>query len=176
MKIGELSTASGTTIESIRFYEREGLIAEPGRTDGNYRVYGDDHVQRLVFIRRCRSLDMALDEIRVLLRFKDAPTANCGDVNALLDEHIGHVTGRVQELRVLERQLRELRAQCHSIESGADCGILKQLSRGGIEAAAVRKPRGSVLGHAVHRTVGLAETARTSSLEKWASRRGTPQT
>ena len=141
MKIGELSTASGTTIESIRFYEREGLIAEPGRTDGNYRVYGDDHVQRLVFIRRCRSLDMALDEIRVLLRFKDAPTANCGDVNALLDEHIGHVTGRVQELRVLERQLRELRAQCHSIESGADCGISKQLSRGGIEAAARRKPQ-----------------------------------
>ena len=57
MKIGELSTASGTTIESIRFYEREGLIAEPGRTDGNYCVYGDEHVQRLVFIRRCRSLE-----------------------------------------------------------------------------------------------------------------------
>ena len=135
MKIGELSAASGTTIESIRFYEREGLIAEPGRTDGNYRVYGDGHIQRLVFIRRCRSLDMALDEIRVLLAFKDAPSAHCGDVNTVLDEHIGHVTSRVQELRVLERQLRELRSQCHSIESGADCGILKHLSCGGLEAA-----------------------------------------
>ena len=71
IKIGELSTASGTTIESIRFYEREGLIAEPSRTDGNYRVYGDEHVQRLVFIRRCRSLDLALAEIRELLAFKD---------------------------------------------------------------------------------------------------------
>ena len=127
MKIGELSTASGTTVESIRFYEREGLIAAPGRTEGNYRVYGEDHVQRLVLIRRCRSLDMALDEIRVLLAFKDAPSANCGDVNTVLDEHIGHVASRVQELRGLERQLRELRSQCLSIESGSDCGILKQL-------------------------------------------------
>lgn len=152
MKIGELSAASITTIESIRFYEREGLIAEPGRTDGNYRVYGDAHVQRLVFIRRCRSLDMALDEIRVLLRFKDAPGANCGDVNALLDEHIGHVTSRVQELRVLEQQLRELRSQCRSIESGADCGILKQLSSDLPDTPARQKARTGIHGHgaAVH--------------------------
>ncbi|MEO7853258.1 MAG: Cd(II)/Pb(II)-responsive transcriptional regulator [Rubrivivax sp.] len=132
MKIGELSSASGTTIESIRFYEREGLLAEPGRTDGNYRVYAHEHLQRLVFIRRCRALDMALDEIRVLLRFKDAPSENCAQVNGLLDEHLGHVTSRVKELRVLERQLRELRAQCQSIESGADCGILKQLDNDGV--------------------------------------------
>ena len=152
MKIGELSTASGTTIESIRFYEREGLIAEPARTDGNYRVYGDEHVQRLVFIRRCRSLDMALDEIRVLLGFKDVPSANCGDVNAVLDEHIGHVASRVQELRVLERQLRELRSQCQSIESGADCGILKQLSSGATNDLVRPKPRADIHGHgaAVH--------------------------
>ena len=153
MKIGELSTASGTTIESIRFYEREGLIAEPARTDGNYRVYGEEHVQRLVFIRRCRSLDMALDEIRVLLRFKDAPSGNCSDVNAVLDEHIGHVASRVQELRVLERQLRELRSQCQSIESGADCGILKQLSRRVAGDPVGPKGRADIHGHSavVHR-------------------------
>jgi len=158
MKIGEVSTASGTAIETIRFYEREGLITEPGRTDGNYRVYGDAHVQRLVFIRRCRSLDMALDEIRVLLRFKDAPSANCGDVNAVLDEHIGHVTSRVQELRVLERQLRELRSQCHSIESGADCGILKQLSSAAIDLAVKAKPQADphagTRGHLKSRALG----------------------
>jgi len=109
-------------------------------------------VQRLVFIRRCRSLDMALDEIRVLLRFKDAPSANCGDVNSLLDEHIGHVTSRVLELRVLEQQLCELRSQCHSIESGADCGILKQLSSGLAEVSVKAKPRADTHAHraAVH--------------------------
>lgn len=167
MKIGELSSASGTTIESIRFYEREGLIAEPGRTDGNYRIYGDEHVQRLVFIRRCRSLDMALDEIRVLLRFKDAPDANCRDVNTLLDEHIGHVTTRVQELRVLEHQLLALRSQCQTMDSGADCGILRQLSDGVPVATVVRKPRGNALGHghAVHGDLGTAATARKSNLE-----------
>ena len=152
MKIGELSTASGISIESIRFYEREGLIAEPGRTDGNYRVYGDEHVLRLAFIRRCRSLDMALDEIRVLLGFKDVPRANCSDVNAVLDEHIGHVTSRVQELRALERQLRELRARCQSVESGGDCGILKQLGRGLPDDPGRPKPRADIHGHgaAVH--------------------------
>ena len=152
MKIGELSTAIGTTVETIRFYEREGLIAAPGRTDGNYRVYGDEHVQRLVLIRRCRSLDMSLDEVRVLLAFKDAPSANCGDVNTVLDEHIGHVASRVQELRDLERQLRELRTQCLSIESGADCGILKQLSGSAADDPVRLKSRTDIHGHgaAVH--------------------------
>ena len=153
MKIGEVSAASGTTIESIRFYERAGLIAAPGRTDGNYRVYDDGHVQRLVFIRRCRSLDMALDEIRVLLRFKDAPSSDCGDVNAVLDEHIDHVANRVLELRVLEQQLRELRLQCHSVESGANCGILKHLSSAAPTDQIRKKPRADIHAHgsAVHR-------------------------
>lgn len=152
MKIGQLAAASGTTIESIRFYEREGLIAEPARTDANYRVYGDAHVQRLAFIRRCRSLDMALDEIRVLLAFKDAPSANCGDVNALLDQHIGHVASRLAELRVLEQQLRALRGQCQSIASGADCGILRQLSSTAVDQSARRRAAADVhgLGAAVH--------------------------
>ena len=71
MKIGELAVATATQIETIRFYEREGLIPTPGRSTGNYRVYEASHVQRLIFIRRCRGLDMALDEIRTLLRFTD---------------------------------------------------------------------------------------------------------
>lgn len=146
MKIGELSTATGTTVESIRFYEREGLLAKPSRTEGNYRVYGDEHVQRLVFIRRCRSLDMSLAEIGALLRFKDAPGTNCQDVNSLLDEHIGHVASRVRELRVLERQLRDLRSQCQSIESGENCGILKELSSDALCAATLPRPRVSVHG------------------------------
>ena len=89
---------------------------------------------------------MALDEIRVLLRFKDAPSANCGDVNALLDEHIGHVASRVQELRVLERQLRELRSQCGSIESGAECGIMKRLNSDAPDAPAQQRARADIHG------------------------------
>ena len=128
MKIGELSRATDTAIETIRFYEREGLLPEAGRTEGNYRIYEQAHVERLVFIRHCRSLDMALDEIRRLLRFRQSPQENCAGVNELLDDHIGHVVQRISELRALEKQLKALRQQCAEASGTADCGILKGLS------------------------------------------------
>ena len=112
MKIGELASGTGTPVETIRYYEREGLLPAAARTEGNYRVYGQEHAQRLLFVRRCRSLDMTLQEIRALLTFKDAPEDNCAEVNALLDAHIGHVAQRIRELRQLEKQLKLLRAQC----------------------------------------------------------------
>jgi len=130
MKIGELARLTGTAVETIRFYEREGLLPEAARTSGNYRVYGDDQAERLAFIRRCRSLDMTLDEIRALLVFKAAPQENCQGVNELLDEHIGHVARRIEELRSLEGQLRQLRHQCHDGDAADGCGILKGLSEG----------------------------------------------
>lgn len=128
MKIGELAKASCTAIETIRFYEREQLLPAPARTDANYRIYGAPHVERLNFIRHCRSLDMALDEVRTLLRFKDSPTEDCGEVNTLLDEHIEHVAKRVHELKQLEAQLKSLRGQCKVSASAPECGILKELS------------------------------------------------
>lgn len=129
MKIGELATATQTQVETIRYYEREGLLPQAPRSEGNYRIYGPDHVERLGFIRHCRSLDMTLDEIRVLLRFKDSPSEDCGDVNALLDEHIGHVAARIRELRALEKQLKALREQCVVAQDAGHCGILSGLSR-----------------------------------------------
>lgn len=129
MKIGELAARADTQVETIRYYEREGLLPAAPRTDGNYRIYGDAYQERLAFIRHCRSLDMTLDEIRVLLRFKDDPEADCGDVNALLDEHIGHVAARIRSLRQLEKQLKALRLQCAGAGGAAHCGILGGLSR-----------------------------------------------
>src|SRR5690606_18417439 len=129
MKIGELATASSTAIETIRYYEREGLLPAPARTHGNFRVYEAEHLERLQFIRHCRGLDMSLDEVRVLLRFKDTPGNNCGDVNALLDQHIGHVTKRIRELRMLERHLRSLRECCGEARPVDQCGILSGLAQ-----------------------------------------------
>ena len=129
MKIGELASATDTRVETIRFYEREGLLPEPKRSTANYRVYTAAHAERLAFIRNCRNLDMALDEVRELLRFKDAPREDCANVNALLEEHIGHVSQRIRELRVLERELRLLRARCEKPGHGKDCGILGGLER-----------------------------------------------
>lgn len=129
MKIGEVATASATAIETIRYYEREGLLPAPPRTEGNFRVYEPAHLERLQFIRYCRGLDMSLDEVRALLKFKDAPAESCGNVNDLLDEHIGHVSRRIRELRTLERQLKELRQRCCEARTAQECGILSELTQ-----------------------------------------------
>ncbi|HEY8554939.1 MAG TPA: Cd(II)/Pb(II)-responsive transcriptional regulator [Burkholderiales bacterium] len=130
MRIGELAKRTGCTVETIRYYERAGLLAAPARTQGNYRVYGEADVERLQFIRECRSLDMTLAEIGRLLAFRDAPERHCRDANALIDEHIGHVAQRIAELRTLERQLIELRRLCRRTRKAKDCGILNRLGNG----------------------------------------------
>ena len=146
MKIGKLAKSAQTQNETIRYYEREGLLPEARRNDANYRIYDESHVQRLAFIRHCRSLDMTLGEIRILLHFKDAPEENCGEVNVLLDEHIGHVATRIQGLRALENELKSLRLQCQAGQAAGDCGILS-----GLEQAARKHqhPR-AVSNHADH--------------------------
>ena len=128
MKIGELAAASDTSVETIRYYERERLLPAAIRTESNYRIYDSSHVERLAFIRHCRCLDMTLNEIRVLLHFKDAPGENCGAVDALLEEHIDHVVSRIRELQVLELELRSLQQQCSPGHLAGDCGILGGLA------------------------------------------------
>ena len=98
LKIGELAVRASCPVETIRYYEREALLPAPVRSNGNYRLYGKAHVERLSFIRHCRSLDMTLEEIRTLLRFRDSPQENCDGANQLLDQHIGHVAARIADL------------------------------------------------------------------------------
>ncbi|WP_219063614.1 Cd(II)/Pb(II)-responsive transcriptional regulator [Pseudomonas sp. UMAB-08] len=135
MKIGELAKLTDCQVETIRYYEREGLLPPPARSDGNYRVYTQAHVERLTFIRNCRSLDMTLEEIRSLLSLRDSPQDQCENVNALIDEHIQHVNARVASLQALQAQLLELRQRC--IDGTLEhCGILQQLeASGGVVAA-----------------------------------------
>ncbi len=130
MKIGELAAIVGSDVDTIRYYEKIGILPKPARTQGNYRHYSVQHVDRLKFVRHCRSLDMTLDEIRVLLQFRDAPESNCGEVNHLLDEHIGHVTARIATLMELEKELHKLRRQCRKAQKAKDCGILAAIGHG----------------------------------------------
>jgi Cd(II)/Pb(II)-responsive transcriptional regulator len=146
MKIGELAHRTNTQVETIRYYERESLLPVPNRSDSNYRIYGDEHTERLSFIRHCRGLDMTLDEIRVLLRFKDAPTENCMEVNNLLDEHIGHVAERIRELRLLEDHLKSLRQACVGAQEAQHCGILNELTVISKNAPAAHGREGHVHG------------------------------
>lgn len=130
LKIGELAGQTGYTVEAIRHYERAGLMPKPARSAGNYRLYGSAHLERLQFIRRCRSLDMALDEIRALLAVHDEPDQSCGTVNAMLDLHITQVAERIAQLRALERQLRDIRGLCDTSTTARDCAILHSLGAG----------------------------------------------
>ena len=127
IKIGELAKRTESTVETIRYYEKQGLLPEPSRSDGNYRLYGVHHIERLRFIRHCRTLDMALGEIRTLLKYRDTPDEDCGDVNAMLDEHIQAVEIRMDELLQLKQHLITLRQKCESTASTASCGILRAL-------------------------------------------------
>ncbi len=154
MKIGELAMATKTLVETIRYYEREGLLPQAPRSEGNYRIYGTEHVERLAFVRHCRSLDMTLDEIRKLLRFKDAPHAECGEVNALIDEHIGHVATRIRELRQLEMQLKGLREQCGQVVNAANCGILNGLTQSAIPKGGKSADAHVPGAHSSHRRLG----------------------
>lgn len=128
MKIGELAQVAQCSVVTVRYYEKEGLLAVPERTSGNYRQYGAVHVERLRFIRNCRALDMTHGEIRCLLALSDDPSADCGAVNTLVDDHIGHVEERIRELLQLKQQLSNLRQQCLIAQGVDSCGILQGLA------------------------------------------------
>ena len=129
MRIGELSRLTATPVDTIRHYEREGLLAPPPRTDAGYRIYRPADAERLHFIRRCRSLDMNLAEVRALLALQGG--GHDGEAHALLDEHIGHVSARIAALQELEKELRALRARCQGDEPA--CAILESLAEPGAE-------------------------------------------
>ena len=134
MKIGELAKKAGCQVETVRYYEREGLLPAPARTEGNYRLYGTQHLDRMVFIRNCRTLDMTLDEIQRLLALRDLPHESCAGINSLMDEHIEHVEARIISLLALRDQLTELRDRCNGPQESEDCGILRQLNvSGGVQ-------------------------------------------
>ncbi|KAA6181991.1 Cd(II)/Pb(II)-responsive transcriptional regulator [Pseudomonas veronii] len=128
MRIGELGKKADCLVQTVRFYESEGLLPEPARSEGNFRLYDEVHLQRLLFIRRCRAKDMTLDEIRQLLNLRDRPELGCGEVNALVEAHIAQVRTKMKELRALERELMDLRRSCDSARTSRECGILNSLA------------------------------------------------
>lgn len=127
MKIGELAERSSCLVETIRYYERVGLLMRPERATNNYRTYTESHSDRLSFIRHCRALDMSLDEIRMLLDFRDRPQAGCAGVNDALDKHFRQVVERIEARTPLEGQLRELRSRCVVDDTARSCAILRAL-------------------------------------------------
>ncbi len=127
MQIGELARATGVDAETIRFYERSGLLPEPARQANGYRDYTRDHLERLAFVRHCRALDIPITEIRRLLDFVAHPEADCDDINHLIDAQLARVRARLESMRALEQQLAALRTQCSAHHRAGECGILHEL-------------------------------------------------
>ncbi len=124
--IGALSKHTGCNIETIRYYEREGLLPNPPRTDGGHRIYAEEHLKRLTFIRRSRELGFTLEEVRGLLRMVDGEHYTCAEVKSLTLDHLKEVRGKLADLKKLEKVLKQLADQCTGDETPA-CPIVEAL-------------------------------------------------
>ena len=127
MKIGDLSSATGVDVGTIRFYERAGLLPAPARQANGYRAYGQTHLEGLAFVRHCRALDIPLNDIKRLLDFTTATGQDCADINQLVDQQIERVRARLKSLKALEKQLTGLRGRCPQPHAAKECGILSEL-------------------------------------------------
>lgn len=129
MRIGELAKRVGCNVETVRYYEREGLLAQPERDGSGYRSYGVFHLESLQFIRHGRSLGMKLAEIRQLLDFRHHPDGDCSGVNALLDIQIVRVEEQIAAMDTLKEQLIALRGECDQRQTNQKCGIMRSLNQ-----------------------------------------------
>ena len=131
LRISELAAAVGVDSETIRYYEKTGLLPPPARSDNGYRAYGQAHVQRLAFIRHCRSLDIPLADIQQLLALMDDPNADGFCADSLVQAQIERVRTRLHSLHVLEKQLMALLGRCNADGQGqhsaAECPLMHEL-------------------------------------------------
>jgi Cu(I)-responsive transcriptional regulator len=125
--IGELGKLTETKIETIRYYERIGLLPVPTRTSGNYRLYSDDQVRRLSFIRRARNLGFTIEEVRELLSLSDQKDRSCEAVDAIARQHLADVDRKIADLTALRRELDGIIGQC-GCGTIAECRIIEALS------------------------------------------------
>jgi Cd(II)/Pb(II)-responsive transcriptional regulator len=127
IKIGELANLVGIQVVTVRYYEKEGLLDKPQRTPNGYRTYRRGDVERLRFIRHCRDHGITIEDIKTLLKLREAPERDCMEVNTLVDEHIKKLEEQLASLQALKSRLVELRGKCPHSGAISKCGILRDL-------------------------------------------------
>ena len=127
LTIGVLAKETASTPQTIRHYEKIGLIQSVKRSDGNHRIYDDTDVSRLKFIRHARSLGFSLDSIRDLLVLADEPTLPCDTANEIAQKHLEAVVNRIAQLKTLKKELERVVTSC-SGNTASECLVLKHLA------------------------------------------------
>ena len=133
--IGTLSKRTGCNIETIRYYERVGLLRLPVRTPGGYRLYGIEHLKRLSFIRRARALGFSIDEVRRLLNLADHHKRPCAEARSVAATHLEDIHAKIADLKAMERVLTETVARCGD-SKGSHCPLIEALYQEGPAAGA----------------------------------------
>ena len=136
--IGALAARTRCNIETIRFYEKIGVLPKPARTEGGHRAYARAHVERLTFIRRARELGFTLDQVRALLRLADARDVPCAEVKQLASGHLAEVRAKIAGLRAMQTALAGLVAQCEARGDAGDlpgCPLVETLLGGAATGA-----------------------------------------
>ena len=128
MRIGELAKATGTKAETIRYYEREGILPPADRTDSNYRDYSDEHLATLTFVRRARQLGFSMAQVRELLALSEHDDKPCDDVDQLVERQLVEVDRRISDLTKLSGELSRMLQSCHA-DSIGECRIVESLAR-----------------------------------------------
>ncbi|RMD89859.1 MAG: MerR family transcriptional regulator [Calditrichaeota bacterium] len=129
MKIGELAKSAGVNIETIRYYERRGLIPEPPRRESGYRIYSDEDLQRLLFIRRAKELGFSLNEIKELLTLRMDPETTSYDFHQAVQVKLEKIEEKIIELQRIHKALKELLATCNGKLPLSECPILETLEK-----------------------------------------------
>lgn len=127
LTIGDLSKATGTKVETIRYYERIGLLPAPDRTSGNYRAYEKSDLDRLSFIRRARDLGFGLQQVRELLGLSDQKQRSCEAVDVIARDHLADVDRKLADLKTLRRELGSIIRQC-GCGTIAECRLIEALA------------------------------------------------
>lgn len=127
MTIGKVARKAGLAIDTVRYYEREGLIEKPARSASGYRNYRPDVIARLRFIRQAKNLGFSLSEVRELLALKVAPGKSCADVRARTERKIADVEQRIAQLERMKRALAKLAAACSGRGPTSECPILEAM-------------------------------------------------
>jgi MerR family mercuric resistance operon transcriptional regulator len=124
MTIGQLAQESKTDAQTIRYYERQGLLVEPERTESNYRVYTHDAIERLTFIKRAKGIGFSLNDIKVLLGMADGKVRRCDDVREFAETRLAKIRSQIEHLKSMETILADLVGQCAVSKTLKNCPIL----------------------------------------------------